>query len=150
MDNKILQGIPTSEKISFLEKLQSGKFTLADHCEPQPKLDFDLQPDGLFKCKQDGRILTGKEVTSLPGYRLAIEIVNNKLQVNGEKPPQGYVLMPYTQSEYLNSLLKCNSETDITYRYGQNHFPTEILSELSTDELKQLHSALEKEENHNK
>lgn len=146
MDNNSLKNIPVSAKVDFLNKLQSGKFSLTDQCEPQPRLDFDLQPDGLFKCKQDGRILTGKEVTSLPGYRMAIEIVNNKMQVNGEKPPSGYVLMPYTQSEYLNSLLKSNAERDITFRNGRDHIPEGILSELSTDELKQLHEALKNEE----
>jgi hypothetical protein len=102
----LLKGISKDNKRDFLAKLASKKFTLNKPYEPAQPLNFDLQEDGLYLCKEDGRKLTSQEIETLPGYRLAMELVSDRLQVSGEKPPDGYYLMPFTQEEYLNSLLK--------------------------------------------
>lgn len=115
MKKDFLKGISKENKKEFLSKLQSGKFSLLQPYEPQPRLSFDLQENGLYKCKETGKELTSQEIECLPGYRHTIELVSNKQQVNHEKPPSGIVLIPFTQQEYLNSLLKNKSDVVLTF-----------------------------------
>lgn len=100
-----LKGISKENKQSFLSKLQSGLYTLNKPYEPQPPLSFDLQENGLYKCQGTGKELTRHEIESLPGYRMSIELVSDRLQVTGEKPPSTIIKQPYMEAEYLDSLL---------------------------------------------
>lgn len=114
MKKDFLKEIPKENKKEFLTKLQSGKFTLLQPYEPQPPLSFDLQESGKYLCKETGKLMSKEEIESLPGYRMSIELVSDKLQVNHEKPPDGIRLMPYMENEYLNSLLKNKSDVNVT------------------------------------
>ena len=115
MKKDFLKGISKENKKEFLNKLQSGQFTLLQLYEPQPPLSFDLQEDGLYKCREDGRILTSEQILILPGYRMNLQLVSNRLQVEGVKPPDGIRLMPYMENEYLDSLLKNKSDKVLTF-----------------------------------
>ena len=98
--------ISKANKLAFLKSLQSGIFTLSTAHEPQTSIQFDLQPDGLYRCQQDNRILTSDQIESLPGYQIIIELVSTRAQVSHEEPVKGYILCPWSNNEYLNSLLK--------------------------------------------
>lgn len=115
MKKDFLKGISKENKRDFLAKLQSGKFNLLPAMEPQPPLNFDLQENGLYLCKEDGRMLTSEQILALPGYRMNIQLVADCLQVSGEKPPAGFVMVPFTESEYLDSLLKNKSAVVLTF-----------------------------------
>lgn len=138
--SEILKGMPRERKIDFLEKLKSGRYKLIEPYEPQPKLNFDLQDDGLYMAKENGRKLTLEEVRSLPGYMFIIEQVSDKTQVNGETPPNGLCLIPFGKQDYLNGLLICNDDNPA---HSPEDF-SEALKELSISELKQLHASLVK------
>ena len=57
------------------------------------------------------------EIFSLPGYKIKLEIVSNRLQVSGDEPVSGYVLIPFGTDEYLTSILV--SKTDIHLAYDE-------------------------------
>lgn len=146
MNKQSLKEIPRSSKIDFLNKLSSGKFELKDSfkprllpaIEPQPKLNFDIQSDGLYICREDRRLMTSKEIKSLPGYMMMIELVNDRSQVNHECPAAGFVLIPFGKTDYLQGLLVSNEG-------NPDHSPedfSEILKDLSISELKQLHASI--------
>jgi hypothetical protein len=105
MKKDLLQEISKDNKIDFLKKLSSGKFILGKPYDPPQPLSFDLQPDGLYLCKETGKLMSKEEIEFLPGYRMSIHLVATKEQVRNEKPPSGIVLTPYSKKEYLNSLL---------------------------------------------
>lgn len=108
MNNKeILQGVSKGKKIEFLDKLASGKYKLRENFEPQPRLKINLLPNGNYKCQQDGRILTLKEIRHLRGYSFerSIELVSDKDQVNHKKLPDGFILLPLSKNEFLDYLL---------------------------------------------
>jgi len=65
------------------------------------------------------------QVSSLPGYRLNLQLVNDRLQVAGKKPPSGIVLIPFSKQEYLDSLLKNKSDVVITYDESDGNFKSE-------------------------
>jgi len=116
MKKDFLKEIPKTNKLDFLSKLQSGKFTLLAPYEPQKEVTFDLIPGtDLFLCKEDGRKLSEKEIYSLPGYRLSINLVDKTEQVRHEKPPSSIILVPCMKHEYLDSLLKNKFDTVITF-----------------------------------
>jgi hypothetical protein len=115
MKKNFLQGIPASAKIEFLNKLQSGRFELLAPYEPQPPLNFDLQEDGLYLCRETRVLFTKQEIEDLPGYRMSIELVSKREQVSGEKPPSSISLMPYSKVEYLNSLLRGKNDIIVTW-----------------------------------
>jgi hypothetical protein len=107
MKKESLSKISKRAKVDFLKKLQTGKFELAEAYTPAPKLNFDLIPEsGLYLCKETGKEMTKEEIEALPGYRLNLQLVDDRAQVRGEKPPSGIMLFPYSRDEYLNSLLK--------------------------------------------
>ncbi|HEY5591825.1 MAG TPA: hypothetical protein VIK55_12500 [Paludibacter sp.] len=93
------------EKLNFLNKLKSGNYRVGKLFEPQPGLNFEIEPDGLYKCQQDNRILTSDQIKSLPGYHMIIELVSTRAQVSHQEPAEGFILCPFNSSEYLNSLL---------------------------------------------
>ena len=107
---EFLKGVSKENKKEFLSKLQSGLYTLNKLYEPQPPLNFDLQESGLYKCQETGKELTKDEVYKLPGYRGGIQLVSEREQVTGQKPPDNIILMPYMESEYLDSLLIDNPQ----------------------------------------
>lgn len=139
MKKDFLKEIPKSNKIEFLSKLKSGQFTLLPLYEPQPKLNFDLQENGLYKCKETGKILSQGQISNLPGYRMSIGLVSTREQVNQEKPPSGIVLMPYSKEEYLNSLLKNKSDVVITYDESDKMFKSTTES-YSFEKLKRINN----------
>jgi len=53
MKKDFLKDIPKANKIDFLSKLQTGQFSLLKPYEPQPSLNFDLQENGLYKCREN-------------------------------------------------------------------------------------------------
>ena len=108
MKRDFLKCISEEGKKEFLSKLQSGQYTLGPVYEPQPMLNFDLQEDGRYKCKETGELMTKEKVESLPGYREDLQIVETRAQVAGSEPPAAIVKLPYTEVEYLNSLLISN------------------------------------------
>ncbi len=125
-------------KIEFLKKLQSGRYRLLALNEPQLKLNFDLQSDGLYQCREDRRLMTAKEVKSLPGYMLIIERVSTTRQANQEEPAEGYTLIPFTKKDYLNGILiSIDNENEV---FGGDF--NAALSEMTTEELKHLHRQL--------
>lgn len=115
MNKDFLKVVSKENKKEFLSKLQSGKFTLGEVYEPQPQLNFDLQKNGLYKCQKTGKELTSEEIESLPGYRMNIELVSDRLQVANLKPPDSIIKIPFTQEEYLNSLLKNKSDKNVIW-----------------------------------
>ena len=123
MNKNFLQGIPASAKIEFLNKLQSGRFELLAPYEPQPPLNFDLQEDGLYLCKETRVLFTKSEIEALPGYRLSIQLVDDRLQVAGKKPPSGIILMPYSKQEYLDSLLRGKNDIVVTWDESDEQKP---------------------------
>jgi hypothetical protein len=125
MKKDFLKGISKENKREFLNKLQSGQFELLPPYEPQPTLTFDLQSDGLYLCKEDGRKLSISEIEVLKGYRLNIELVSTRLQVVGKEPPDTIIKQPYTQEEYLNSLLKNKSAMTLTFDETDGQFKTD-------------------------
>lgn len=137
MKNDILQEIPKANKVDFLNKLSSGQFLLIKTYEPAPPLSFDLQPDGLFLCKETGKTMSQDQIESLPGYRFNFQLVSDRLQVAGKKPPSGIRLMPFSRTEYLDSLLKNKSDVAITYDESEGVFKSETDS-YSFDRLMQI------------
>lgn len=115
MKNEFLKGIPKANKIEFLNKLNSGQFTLKEPYKPQPSLTFDLLENGRYKCKQTGKIMSKGQIEALPGYRMTLELVSDRDQVANEKPPSGIVLIPFTLDEYLDSMLKSKFAEHIEY-----------------------------------
>ena len=115
MKKDILRQIPKGKKVEFLNKLQSGNFNLLKPYNPQPGLNFDLQENGLYLCKETGKELTKEQIVSLPGYKIQLELVGNKLQISGEKPASGYVLVPFSKNEYLASLLRNKADVILTF-----------------------------------
>lgn len=101
--NKPLENITREQKIGFLKKLQSGKYSLSQVYEPQPLLNFRKQPDGLFKCLQEGRIMNAEQISALPGYKSikAVEIVSGKSLSDFDS----IKLTPLKEAEYIDSLL---------------------------------------------
>jgi len=128
MNKEFLKGISKENKRDFLNKLQSGKFNLSKPYDPQPKLTFNLQGNGLYKCQETGQELTSQEIAFLPGYRMNIELVSDRLQVAGEKPPDSIIKVPFTQEEYLNSLLINKSAKVLTFDESDGKFKTETES----------------------
>ena len=108
MKRDFLNGISPEGKREFLSKLQSGKYSLRKVYEPVKLLTFDLQESGLYRCKETGEVMTRAEVESLKGYREDLQVVNDRDQVAGSEPPAAIVKLPYTEVEYLNSLLVSN------------------------------------------
>ena len=144
MDKSILSEIPASAKIDFLSKLQSGNFTLKDPYRPQPPLNFELQDeDGLYRCKETGILMSQEEIGSLPGYRLNIEIIKNRDQVSGGKPPSGISLMPFSRMEYLNSLLKNKDDKVLTFDEASGEFRTETESYSFEQLMQNFHDDLD-------
>lgn len=123
MKKNFIQGIPASAKIEFLNKLQSGRFELLAPYEPQPPLNFDLQEDGLYLCKETRVLLSKAEIEALPGYRMSFELVSKREQVSGEKPPSSISLMPYSKVEYLNSLLRGKNDIVVTWDESDEQKP---------------------------
>lgn len=106
MKKDFLREIPKDKKVDFLNKLQSGNFNLEKPYKPQPELNFKLQDNGLYKCKETGEKMSLDEIELLPGYRFSIELVSDPKQVQGTKPADGILLIPIAKDEYLDSLLK--------------------------------------------
>jgi len=125
MKKDFLRGLSKESKKEFLSKLQSGKFSLLKPYDPQPPLSFDLQENGKYLSKETGKLMSKEEIESLPGYRMSIELVSDKLQVANLKPPDGINLVPFTQEEYLNSLLKNKSDIHITFDKSDGKFKSE-------------------------
>lgn len=144
---KELESIPREQKIEFLKKLASGRYRLLDSVEPQPKLNFDLESDGLYVCREDRRMMTAKEIKNLPGYMLVIERVSTRAQVNHQSPAEGYVLVPFSKQDLLSGILvSIDNEKDVI---GGDF--VDALKSLTTEELKHLHKQLEMEaKNQNK
>lgn len=138
--SEIIKSIPREIKIELLEKLRSGRYKMIKPYEPQPKLTFDLQEDGLYRCTEDRRLLTAEEIKVLPGYMLIIERVSKPSQINHEEPVDGFALIPFGAQDYLNGLL-VNIETN---EISGGDFNA-ALKDLSNDELKQLLSQLRRE-----
>lgn len=115
MKDDILKGIPKANKIDFLNKLNSGQFTLTETYKPQPSLTFDLLENGKYKCKQTGKVMSKGQIEALPGYKMTLELVGTREQVANEKPPSGIVLIPYSQDEYLASMLKSKFAEHISF-----------------------------------
>ena len=101
-----LSEISRANKLAFLKSLQSGIFTLSTAHEPQPGKTFELIDSGFYKCKNTGEQLTAQEINALPGYQMILELVATRAQVSHEEPVKGYILCPWSNNEYLNSLLK--------------------------------------------
>lgn len=137
MKKDILQEIPKANKVDFLNKLSSGQFLLSKTYEPQPPLSFDLQEGNLYLCRETGKTMSKDEIESLPGYRMNIQLVSDRLQVAGKKPPSGIRLMPFSRTEYLDSLLKNKSEVVITFNEPEGIFKSETDS-YSFDRLMQI------------
>lgn len=135
----VLRGISKEGKREFLSKLQSGNFTLLPAYEPAQTKSFDLQENGLYKCKESGEELTSEQILALPGYRMNLQLVSTRLQVAGEKPPSGYVLIPWTEQEYLNSLLKNKSDQVLTFDQAEGKFKTNTDSYTFTELMRLKH-----------
>lgn len=125
MKKDILQEIPKANKVDFLNKLSSGQFLLIKPYEPQPPLSFDLQEGNLYLCRETGKTMSQDQIESLPGYRMNIQLVSDRLQVAGKKPPSGIRLMPFSRTQYLDSLLKNKSEVVITFNESEGVFKSE-------------------------
>jgi len=122
---EFLKGVSKEIKKSFLAKLQSGKYVLGTVYDPQPGLTFDKQESGKYKCRQTGELMSQDEIESLQGYRMDIDLVSDRDQVAGNKPPDSIVKMPYTQAEYLDSLLINKSTKVLTWDETIGKFRTE-------------------------
>lgn len=105
MKKDFLRQISKTAKIDFLTKLSSGNFTLNKPYDPPPGLEFDLMENGLYKCKQTGKQMSKEEIESLSGYQISIELIRDL-----KEPPAGFVLIPISKEQYLDSLLKNPSE----------------------------------------
>lgn len=91
-----LTKISAKEKREFLNKLQSGKFTLKPGHVKQGSKNFKLLDNGLYQCKETGEELTRDEIEVLAsGYDFCLEIVDKTAQVAGIEPAGGYHLVNY-------------------------------------------------------
>lgn len=134
MEKAILRKISKTAKVDFLNKLQTGKYELAEIYTPAPNLSFDFIPEsGLYLCKENGKTMSKEEIECLPGYQILIELVSDKLQVNHEKPPDGFVLMPYSREQYLDSLLKNPSDKFLTSEEAK-----ELLNDLDNGNFEKV------------
>jgi len=128
MKKEILRKISKTAKVDFLNKLQTGSYELAEAYTPRPKLTFDLIPEsGLYLCKETGKQMSKEEIELLPGYQLNLELISDRSQVAGvgNKPPDGFVLLPYNREQYLSSLLKNPDD-----KYLSSEEAKELLNDL--------------------
>ena len=121
----IIRGIPKVQKIDFLKKLQSGKYSLVAPYSPKSTMNFTLQPDGLYICKETGQVMSRDKVLTLPGFKIKIELIDNKAQISGEEPASGYCLVPYSKDEYLDSLLRGEQDMTLTFDEKKQLFKCE-------------------------
>lgn len=115
MKKDFLKEIPKANKVDFLSKLRSGQFNLIKPYEPQPELNLDLQENGLYLCKETSKEMSQAQIESLPGYRITIALVDTREQVAHQKPPSGFVMVPFSKDEYLASLLKNKNDVVIVF-----------------------------------
>ena len=74
------------EKVSFLSRLQSGKYKL-NPVGDQPELTFERLETGLYKCDQTGEEKTRLEIEAIESqYQFCIELVSDL-----KLPPEGFI-----------------------------------------------------------
>lgn len=95
-----LNSISKASKAAFLTKLKSGRYTMGIVYPPQKPATFDLQPNGLYRNNETGEELTRDAIAELPGYRFNLEVIQDL-----KMAPTGFVLVPFSEEEYLDSLL---------------------------------------------
>jgi len=130
MKKDFLKGISKEVKKEFLSKLSSGNYILNKPYDPAPRLTFDLQESGMYKCNETGKELSKEEIESLPGYQIDIQLISERNQVIGigTKAPDTIKKIPYSQDRYLNSLLKKKSDIHITFDESDRKFKSETES----------------------
>ncbi len=97
MNKESLKGTSRSEKIALLSKLASGEIKIDKSLTLRPVLEFQLQENSKYECKQNRRLFTIDEIGELrfsyPFNRPLVQYYKDGLL------PNKIILEPFTEAD---------------------------------------------------